>query len=80
MLGWIKYYHDKSHHVHANYGDNNSMVTKATLRYVFGKVAIDTLCQMREIALFDDISLMADSELGYVPATRARASFCSASS
>jgi hypothetical protein len=52
--------------VHANYGDNNSMVTKATVRYVLGKVEIDMLCQMHEIALFDDISLMADNELGYV--------------
>jgi hypothetical protein len=47
------------------------MVTEATLRYVFGKIAIDMLCQMHEIASFNDanfgnISSMADNELGYV--------------
>jgi hypothetical protein len=50
QLGCIKVGHDK----YANYSDNISTVTAATLRYVFGKMDIDMKCQTREIVLFTD--------------------------
>ena len=49
QFGCIKCDRDESHHAHAYYDDNNSMVIGTKLRCVYGKMAIDMLCQIHEI-------------------------------